>query len=608
MSYSSPKKPVPASRKTVVPPENGSRRRQSAAKTRPTDDFTRSSRIPGLWRMFGHVVARHPRTLFFIVIAALLSNALMLLQPLFVMTVYDRVIPHGAFETLWALATGVMVAFLLDLCLRNIRIRLENAVAIKMSIDLQAKLYKRLIHARASDVPDTVSAWTDTFREIERASALVPALLISIVVDVPFIAAVLFVVYSIGGTVVFAPVAGILILAVWTLVGAVMMRRTGSKVARSQAQRTELLTESASLANLMKYTGAQSRLYERFHWLLADTLGPMHRLKRHSDMQMQLTNFMVQGVIVFSVVLGVYKIAEGEMSMGALVATMLLVSRVLMPAGQFVLLVMRANEITLPLTRIFNLFNVPQESAEQTDAERTLERGHLSLTNVGLSYDNGAAPVLSNITLDIAPGEKVAIIGRSGSGKSSLLKLLIRIYDPDEGQYLVDDHNVLQYAPDGLRDGMTYMSQENELFDGSIHDNLMIAAPDADHSHVKEALISSGAYNFVRKNPKGLSQRVGKRGLTLSGGERQSICLARTFLGNPKVLILDEPTSSMDQTMEGQVIAGLKKLGGTKTLILATHRVNVLSAVDRVIWLDEGRIKEDGPASAVLAKLTKQAA
>ncbi|MEM9710554.1 MAG: ATP-binding cassette domain-containing protein [Pseudomonadota bacterium] len=563
----------------------------------------RAARFPAFRLLFQEVPSRHFPSLFFILIAACLSNAMMLLQPLFVMIVYDRVIPHGAFETLWALATGVLLGFALDLMLRKVRIRLENAVAIKTSIDLQERLFARLVNGQARQTPAAAAEWTDTFREIDTVSAIVPALWASLLVDIPFVFAVLALVYAIAGNVVLAPLAGIAILGAWTVIGSILIRRAGARVAGSQAERTELLSEAASLSRVIKFAGAQSRIHGRFHWLLAEALEPLHDLRRHSAMQMQLTNFMVQGVIVAAVVIGVYKIDAGAMSIGALVATMLLVSRVLMPAGQFVLLATRTAEMAAPLRRILRLLELPQEEAAETRLPRTVETGRISLKNVSLWHPGGGQPALKEVSLEIEPGEKIALIGQSGSGKSTLLQLLVRLHDADEGHHLVDGHNARQYAPQELRRHIAYMGQESELFDGTIFDNLMVGRQDADEGAINRALMLAGAFDFIRQSPAGLSQRVGKRGQALSGGERQAVCLARSLLQPSKMLLLDEPTSSMDQNMEGQVLAGLKAMGPEKTIVIATHRAQILSAVDRIIWMHGGCIMADGPSGEVLAKL-----
>ncbi|MEM9263621.1 MAG: ATP-binding cassette domain-containing protein, partial [Pseudomonadota bacterium] len=259
-----------------------------------------------------------------------------------------------------------------------------------------------------------------------------------------------------------------------------------------------------------------------------------------------------------------------------------------------------------PIARIFRLLRLPQEEAMQTDFERRVDRGHLSLSNICLKHPGAGQDALKDISLEIAPGEKVGLIGRSGSGKSTLLQLFIRMHDADEGHFLIDGHNAGQFAPQTLRQVFTYMSQENELFDGSIFDNLLLAASDTWEEDIEAALIASGAHDFVRRSPAGLSQGVGKRGAALSGGERQAICLTRALLPKSKLLLLDEPTSSMDQTMEGQVLKGLKQLSSDQTLILATHRVNILAAVDRIVWMDSGKILADGPRDQILARLQKR--
>ncbi len=557
----------------------------------------------GFWLLLGETLRQHYRTIGFILIAAFLSNALMLAQPLFVMTVYDRVIPHGAFETLWALAIGVLLAIALDFVIRGVRTRLENSVAVQISTGLQARLYRNLIYAKTQNAPTAMADWTNAFRDLDAGSVIAPTLIASLLVDLPFVIIVMILVYSMAQDVILAPMIGILFFAIWTMIGAMLMRKTGGEAAKSQNERTELLVESASLAKTAKTAGAQKQLFRRFKWLLAESVIPTYKLRRYTVLQPQLTHFSVQTVVVASVIIGVYKIDAGLMSVGALVATMLFVSRMLMPVGQLVTLIARASELSRPLGRAFELMQTPQEASLDTALERPVRAGKLTLTNVEFTFEQAPAPSLTGLNVTIEPGEKVALIGRSGCGKSTLLQTFLRIYDPTKGQYLIDDHDAHQYPPRLIREAITYMSQETELFEGSIIENLLVAKPDASPEAIERALILSGADHFIKRNPEGLSQNVGRRGARLSGGERQAIGLARSLLRPAIVLLLDEPTSSMDQTMEQQVIRGLNELEPETTLIVATHRSSVLSAVNRIIWMDGGKIIADGPRDAVLAKL-----
>lgn len=559
----------------------------------------------GLVRLGRLVVANNKMAIGQIMMAAAVSNALMIALPLFIMTVYDRVIPHGAVETLWALAIGVLIALAADVAIRFVRAKLNDAASMGTSLMLQGRLFSRLTNARMAKTPTAMADWTNAFRDVDSATALVPGLIAGVLIDLPFVVLVLLLVQSMAGPVVWAPIVGIALFAVWTFTSAIVMRRTGAVDIKAQNARMEVLSESASLARTVKVVGAQPFRSASFQQLMAGAVPDTHRLRLFGSMQPQVTMMAVQAVIVISVIIGVFQIIDGMMTVGALAATTLLIGRILMPVGQLMMLIARAFQVSPSMDRVFHLLDLPQETAGDTEAQRTVQSGLIELTNVSYAFPNTATPSLSDISVSIKPGEKVALIGRSGSGKSTLLQLMVRLYDADSGRYLIDSHDARQFAPQTLRQSFAYMPQEAELFDGTVYQNLMIANPAATQVDIEAALVAAGASDFIRHHPEGLSCPTGARGARLSGGERQAVCLARTLLAPSRVVILDEPTASMDNTTEANVIKALRAGCADKTLIMATHRAQVLNLVDRVILMDGGRILADGPRHQVLAMLQK---
>ncbi|NJS14127.1 MAG: hypothetical protein HC788_05305 [Sphingopyxis sp.] len=317
----------------------------------------------GFERLGRFMLARHSSALMQLVVAAIISNALMMALPLFVMTVYDRVIPHGALETLWALSLGVLVALAFDLGLRYVRTKLTDAATMGTTIELQDQLFRTLTQTRMARTPAAVSDWTNTFRDIDSATALLPGLFIGVLVDVPFVVLVLLLVHAMAGPAVWAAVAGILVFALWAAGNAVVMRRLGEIEAKAQSARSELLTESAWLARAIKAANAESNRIGRFETLLVNLVPTGHALRLIGAMQPQVTMILVQVVVVVSVIIGVHQIIAGSMSIGALAATTLLVGRVLMPIGQLMMLASRANQLSKPLSRVFSLIDLPRETA-----------------------------------------------------------------------------------------------------------------------------------------------------------------------------------------------------------------------------------------------------
>lgn len=561
----------------------------------------------GFERLTRFMLERHSTTIMQLAVTAFISNLLMMALPLFTMTVYDRVIPHGAFETLWALSMGVLLALALDTALRYVRSKLTDAATMGTAVELQSQLFRALTQARMAKTPTAVSDWTNTFRDLDGAAGILPGLIIGVLVDLPFVFVVLLLVHTLAGPVVWAALAGVMVFALWAVTNTLLMRRLGASEAKSQNARSELLTESAWLSRTIKAANAEDNRIGRFDTLLVNLVPTGHALRLIANMQGQVTMIIVQVVIVISVIIGVHQIIAGSMSVGALAATTLLVGRVLMPVGQLMMLVSRANQLSRPLKRVYALLDLPRETSGDVAARRMVRSGHIELSTVSFTFPDAHRPSLDGVSLEIKPGEKIGIIGRSGSGKSTLLQLLVRLYDPATGRYLIDNYDARQYAPQVVRGAFSYMPQEADLLDSTVHDNIMIANPAASRDDMTKALVTSGAADFLRNHPEGLSCRTGARGSRLSGGERQAVALARALIAPSSVLILDEPTSSMDNTTEAKVIQSLRETCADRTLILSTHRLQALTLVDRVIWMERGRIIADGPRVDVLARLQKSA-
>ena len=542
-------------------------------------------------------------------LAAGLSNLLMLALPLFTMAVYDRVIPHGAMETLWALSLGVMIALGVDLALRFVRGRFADAVSLKVGLELQAKLYGRMMGAKLSHAPRSAGGLSKMAQEIDAVAQAVPQLAVSLMIDVPFFVLLLILLYSVGGPVLAAPIFGLCLLALVHIYA--HSRAHGAIEAASEhsrAQSNQLMETLAGLP-MVKTSGAGGSLMRTWERVGDDAGYEGHTARLWLGLTQNAQMIITQFVIVLTLMIGAYQVSNGLMSVGALAASTLLVGRALTPIAQMIAYGVRLLHLKPSADVIAHLLDSPQETAgESLSARRKPLSGSVQFSGVTFAYPGVARPTLDKVSFSIARGERVALIGRIGSGKSTLLHTMLRLHQVDSGSVLFDGADARQFAPDHIRRSFGYMTQDSVLFDVSLREAITLGLGTVSDDEFERAVTLSGVHGFAAQLPKGYASPVGPRGGFLSGGERQAVALARVLAMNPSALLLDEPTASMDNTLEAQLIENLGTYLGGRTLIVATHRAALLSLVDRVIWLDQGRVLADGPRDEILARINAKSA
>lgn len=537
-------------------------------------------------------------------LAAGLSNMLMLALPLFTMAVYDRVIPHGAMETLWALSIGVMIALGVDLSLRFVRARFSDAVSLKVGLELQAKLYGRLMGARLDSAPRAAGGLSRLAQEIDAVTQAVPQLAVSLLVDVPFFVILLVLLGSIGGPVLVAPLLGLSLLTLLHVYA--HSRARGAIEASSEFSRNQSnqLVETLVGLPMVKTSGAGGSLMRSWERVGDDAGFESHTARLWLGLTQHAQMIMTQFVIVLTLMIGAYQVSAGLMSVGALAASTLLVGRALTPVAQMIGHAVRLLHLRPSADVIANLLDSPQESAgESLRARRQPLSGAVEFSGVSFSHPGASRPTLGGVSFSIDRGERVALIGRIGSGKSTLLHTLLRLHEPSAGSVRFDGSDARQFAPDHIRRSFGYMTQETSLFDVSLREAITLGLGAVSDDDFERAVRFSGVHGFAAHLPQGYATPVGPRGSFLSGGERQAVGLARVLAMNPSALLLDEPTASMDNTLEMQLIDNLKQYLGGRTLIVATHRAALLTLVDRVIWLEQGKVLADGPREQVLARI-----
>jgi ATP-binding cassette subfamily C protein LapB len=557
--------------------------------------------------VLGHVLKQQRSNFAHLLIAAAVGNLLTIALPLFSMAVYDRVIPHMAVETLWALSIGIVIALLLDLAVRYVRLKLQDAVALSAQMRLQTALYRHLLRIRMADAPRHSAGFASAARELDALSHTVPALAVSALVDLPFFLVMVGVLAAIGGPIAFLPVIGAVALGLVHLVGHATEGEDVTRTANLGRRHTGLMVETVDGLDTVKAAGASAGFLHRFERLTDDVGFSGHRVRVLTGFAAQASASVTQILIVAALVFGVVLIGNGAMTIGALTASTMLIARMMGPIIMTVSLGHRVWTIGKAIGPVKQACAAPVEPAGDPAAAARPIKGEVALQGVSLSYP-GSGPVLQDVFLTIRPGERVALIGRIGSGKSSLLRLLVGLATPDKGGVLFDGHDIRQMPPARLRRAIGLMRQDPLLFDDTLQANIALGLPKVDAEAFERAVALAGVKDFAARRESGYAMPVGPRGERLSGGERQAVALARLLLAGPKVMLLDEPTASMDNTLEARVVRDLGPALAGRTLVIATHRLPLLDLVDRIVWLDNGQVIADGPKAEILKKLRGSAA
>jgi ATP-binding cassette, subfamily C, bacterial LapB len=545
--------------------------------------------------------------------AAALVNLFALALPLFTMNVYDRVVPNAAFDTLWALAIGVLMMIAADAGLRALRARFVDEASARVDVALSSRLMQKVLNLRLEHRPASVGSFASTLRGFEQVRDFIASSTVTALVDLPF--GLLFLALIVW----FAPwlalpvvvAFGATVALGWVLQS--KLHALAQTTWRASAQRNATLIETLAGLETIKAQTSEGRVQAKWETDNVHLATVGVRMRSLSSTALLATSWMAQLTNVVLVVIGVYLINDRQLTMGTLIAVGMLTTRALAPSGQIVGLLMQYQGARIALDSLNELMAKPVERPDGSDpqqasapfVQRPRLQGAIALHEVTLTYPGREDPALHNVSLTIEPGEIVAVVGRAGSGKSTLQRLMLGLYQPTQGAVLVDGIDIRQIDPADLREGIASMSQDSVLFYGTLRENIGLAKPHADDTEVLAAARAAGLGAFIDRHPQGLNLSVGERGESLSGGQRQAVALARALLHGGRILCLDEPTSAMDHATEAAVIASLKAhalaLAGGRTIIMATHRPSLLPMASRIVVMDQGRIVMQGPAAQVLA-------
>ncbi len=540
-----------------------------------------------------------------VAMSAVLVNIFAIVSPLFVMTVYDRVVPNSATDTLWILAIGVLIVFGFDFLLKMLRVYFVDVAGKNADIILASRIYEQVLSIQMASKPSSSGGFANQLREFETVREFVSSATLVALVDLPFVFLFVGVIAFIGGKIAYIPLLSIPIVIIATLIFQGPLSAWVRRAFREGAQKHALLVESIHGLETIKSFGAESRMQRSWETFVNQSAESGKSLRLVSSLALNFSGFVQQASYIAVIIFGVYLIIGGELTMGGLIACSILSARAMAPLAQVVNLLTRLNQTRTALEALDKILKLPVERSKNLNyLNRPILKGDIEFKDAKFAYPSQKTPALKDFSLTLKAGEKVGLVGRIGSGKSTVEKLILNLYQAQEGTLKIDGTDIRQIDPADLRKNIGYMPQDIFLFFGSVRDNVAFGSEDMDDEAILRAAEISGVNDFVRSHPEGFDMPVGEGGANLSGGQRQSIAAARALIRDPSIRIMDEPTAMMDNTSEARFVMRLKQIIASKTVILISHRMPVLQLVDRLIVMDGGRIVADGPRDEVIRALS----
>ncbi len=540
-----------------------------------------------------------------VIYATVLVNLFVLATPLFTMSVYDRVIPNNATETLWVFAVGVLIIYLLDTFLKFTRAMLLESAGKKSDVIMSSIIFEKVLDLKMSSHPKSVGSFASNLKDFDSIRSFLTNATLTALVDFPFAVLFLVVIGYIGGWLVIVPITIMFLIAAYALFMRNPLRESIEQSHKASAAKSSILIEALQNIETLKTLGTMSQMQWQWEEATGEIAQKSLKSRLISTSISTITGYLTQLTTVIMVIAGVYMIGEHTLSMGGLIAIMTLAGRTVAPMGQVASLISNYSDAKSAYDVINNIIAQPMERPHgKKFVTRSELKGDIEFQGVDFGYDDSQFSALKGLSFSIKAGEKVAIIGRIGSGKSTIAKLLLNLYQPQSGSILLDGIDINQIDPADLRKNISYVSQDINLFKGNVKDNIAYRNTRVSDEQMIRASVSSGSDEFIRRHPLGYEMPIGERGMGLSGGQRQSIGIARALLLESPIVIMDEPTNAMDQLSENRLIANLQTYLLDKTAIIITQKNTVLPLVDRIIVMNEGKVYMDGPRDSVIAKLS----
>lgn len=539
-----------------------------------------------------------------VLLASVVINIFILANPLFVMNVYDRIVPNNAVESLWVLAIGVSVVYAFDILLKFLRSYFLETAGKKSDVIMSSKLFEQTLGLTMANRNSPVGVFANNLKEFDSIRNFFTSGTIASLVDLPFVIIFLLVIFYVAGEIVMVPIGIILIILLYSILMKGPIQKSIEATYEAQSQKNAVLIETLTAIETIKSLGVEAHS----QWKWEQAVGEIAKASIKSKMLQssigRMTGFMQQMSTVVIILTGVYLITAGDLTMGGLIATVMLSQRAIGPMGQFASLTSTFQQTKTALNSLNDIMDKDIERpANKKFIQHPAFDGKIEFLDVTFTYPDEGKPALSNVSFSLEPGEKLGIIGRIGSGKSTIEKLILGFYQVDSGSILIDGIDISQLDPAELRRNINYVPQDVMLFKGTLKENIAYRAPFVEDSEILKAAQIAGVNDFAKLHPSGYSMAINEGGKSLSGGQRQSIGVARALLLDTPIFLFDEPTNAMDAKTEQTMIDRLKEGTLKNTTIVVTHKMSLLQLIDRLIVMDNGKIIADGPKSPVLEAL-----
>ena len=554
---------------------------------------------------FWSVVRRFWSNYSHVAVAALIVNVLALASPLFIMNVYDRVVPNGAMASLVALSIGMGIAVIFDFVIRMVRSRIIDMTGKKLDVIMASNIFEHVLSVKLAQRPASVGIIANQIRDFDSVREFFTSGTVVSVTDLLFAVVFIAVLYMIGGPLAFIPLVMLPAMIIVGLGLQVPLERAMRKLQAESAARHGVLVELLAGIETVRATGAEARMQNAWERSVAATARSGEEVHHWSSLALTSASTAQQLNYLLMIIVGVFLILDGKITVGVLVASTMLSGRVLAPVAGIATVITRAAQTYITLKAINRIMQLESERPpERIYVARRIEKGSIAFENVSFKYPGSNDAALEKVSFKIAGGERVGIIGRIGSGKTTVGRLVAGFYEPTDGKVIIDDVDARQYDPADLRTGVGFVLQDTDLFFGKIRDNIALGKPNATDEEIIAAARLAGVENFIAGHPLGYDMPIAEGGRSLSGGQKQAIGLARSLIRQPKALFLDEPTAHFDVRSEADFLERLKEIAADNmTIVIATHRLSLLSFVDRILLFERGKLIADGPRDKVIAML-----